>query len=171
MVELRAMYQVMVLFMLDKVTYPLTNTQITNFVLEKEYTNYFTIQQTLSSLLSSDLITAESTHNNTRYRITEEGTQTLRLLNDKISPEIKEDILSYFKEHHYELKRETSAYADYFKATGAGYQVRCQVKNLEATIIDLTLAVPTREQAQAICSNWNDAHEDVFAALMDCLLK
>ena len=35
MIELDTMYRVMILYMLNLVEYPLTNTQITNFVLEK----------------------------------------------------------------------------------------------------------------------------------------
>lgn len=171
MTELDTMYRLMILFMLDKVEYPLTNTQITNFILEKDYTTYFTVQQTLSDLLSSELITAESTHSNTRYRITEEGRQTLRFFNDKISDAIKEDILTYFREHHYDLKQETSIYADYFKASGKGYGVRCQIKEIERSIIDLTIAVDTREQAEAICGNWQEQSAEVYAMLMDMLLK
>ena len=71
MTELDTMYRVMILYMLNLVEYPLTNTQITNFVLEKEYTNYFTVQEAITSLLQTDLITAESTHNNTRYHLTD----------------------------------------------------------------------------------------------------
>lgn len=171
MTELDTMYRLMILFMLDKVEYPLTNTQITNFILEKDYTTYFTVQQTLSDLLSSELITAESTHSNTRYRITEEGRQTLRFFNDKISDAIKEDILTYFREHHYDLKQETSIYADYFKTSGKGYGVRCQIKEIERSIIDLTIAVDTREQAEAICGNWQEQSTEVYAMLMDMLLK
>lgn len=171
MTELTTMYRLMILYMLDKVEYPLTNTQITNFILEKDYTTYFTVQQTISDLLSSELITAESTHNNTRYRITEEGQQTLRFFNDKISDAIKEDILTYFQEHHYDLKQETSVYADYFKAAGKGYGVRCQIKELEQSVVDLTIHVDTREQAEAICKNWSGQCTDVYAMLMDMLLK
>lgn len=171
MTDLDTMYRIMILYMLNKLEYPLTNTQITNFILEKDYTNYFTVQQTLSGLLSSELITAESTHNNTRYRITEEGRETLRFFSDKISPGIKKDISDYFEEHHFELKEETSSYADFYKASGSGYQVRCQIRNLEETVLDLTLHVSTREQAQAVCDNWQKQKDEVFALLMDNLLK
>lgn len=171
MTELDTMYRLIILFMLDKVEYPLTNTQITNFILEKDYTTYFTVQQTFSDLLSSELITAESTHSNTRYRITEEGRQTLRFFNAKITDAIKEDILTYFREHHYDLKQETSVYADYFKAAGKGYGVRCQIKEIERSVIDLTITVDTKEQAEAICSNWSEQSTEVYALLMDMLLK
>ena len=171
MTELHTMYRVMILYMLNRLEYPLTNTQITNFILEKDYTNYFTVQQTISNLLSSGLITAESTHNNTRYHISDEGKDTQRFFSDKISPAIKQDISDYFAEHHYDLKEETSVYADYFKAAGNGYQVRCQIKNLDETILDLTLRTANREQAQAICANWKNQKDDVYALLMDQLLK
>ncbi len=171
MAELDTMYRIMILYMLDKVEYPLTNTQITNFILEKDYTNYFTVQQTLSDLLSSDLIIAESTHSNTRYRITDEGMQTLRFFEDKVSSEIKEDILTYLREHNYELKQETAVYADFFKATGSGYQVRCRIKEKETSVIDLTLTVQTRQQAEAVCANWKEESADVYALLMDTLMK
>ena len=129
MADLHTMYRVMILYMLNQVEYPLTNTQITNFILEKEYTNYFTVQEILSDLISSQLITAESTHNNTRYRITPYGQETLGFFHVKISDAIKEDIRTYFVEHDFDLKQETSVYADYYKVPGEGYAVRCRIRN------------------------------------------
>ena len=39
----------------------------------------------------------------------------------KISDAIKEDIRTYFVEHDFDLKQETSVYADYYKVPGEGY--------------------------------------------------
>lgn len=172
MADLNTLYRVIILYMLSKVKFPLTNTQITNFILEKDYTNYFTVQQTIADLLSSELITAESTHSNTRYHITEDGRKTLTLFHNKISSEIKEDISSYFKEHHYELVRETAVYADYYKVAGAdSYQVHCHIRNLEIPVLDLSLRVQTKEQARVICDNWETENDAVYALLMDMLLQ
>lgn len=51
------------------------------------------------------------------------------------------------------------------------YAVRCQVRSESTTVIDLTLSVATKEQAEAICSNWKNQNEDVYAYLMDMLLR
>ena len=171
MADLHTMYRVMILYMLNQVEYPLTNTQITNFILEKEYTNYFTVQEILSDLISSQLITAESTHNNTRYRITSYGQETLGFFHVKISDAIKEDIRTYFVEHDFDLKQETSVYADYYKVPGEGYAVRCRIRNLETDIVDLTLHVSGRQQAEAVCQNWKKNHFPIYETLMDILLK
>ena len=97
MTELDTMYRVMILYMLNLVEYPLTNTQITNFVLEKEYTNYFTVQEAITSLLQTDLITAESTHNNTRYHLTDYGRQTLDFFHTKYPMPSKKISVLIFK--------------------------------------------------------------------------
>ena len=49
--------------------------------------------------------------------------------------------------------------------------MRCQFRVHETNLIDLTLTVKTREQAQAICDNWKKQNEDVYAYLMDLPLK
>ena len=38
------LYKLMVLYMLNKVDFPLTNSQISEFILDKGYTNYFSLQ-------------------------------------------------------------------------------------------------------------------------------
>ena len=48
MADTLSLYKLIILKMLEQVEYPLTNSQITEFILDKEYTNYFTVQQALS---------------------------------------------------------------------------------------------------------------------------
>lgn len=56
MAEPNTIYKMTILAMLDQVDFPLSNTQISNFFLEQDYTDYFTVQQILSGLLDSELI-------------------------------------------------------------------------------------------------------------------
>jgi hypothetical protein len=70
-----------------------------------------------------------------------------------------------------EFKQENSILADYYKTTGQKYDVRCRVRSDDRTLIDLTLSVSTRAQAEAICNNWKEQCEEVYAYLMDMLLK
>ena len=61
MAEPFTIYKLTILNMLDKVDFPLTNTQISDFFLEQEYTDYFRVQQVLNDLADSGLIRTEST--------------------------------------------------------------------------------------------------------------
>lgn len=45
MAEPFTLYKLIILYMLDRVDFPLTNSQISSFLLDRGYTNYFTLQQ------------------------------------------------------------------------------------------------------------------------------
>lgn len=171
MAEPNTLYKLIILYMLEKVDFPLTNTQISNFFLEKEYTDYFTVQQVLHDLINSDLIRSESTHSNTQYLATTAGKETLKYFQDKVSDSIREDVLSYFSDKKLELKQENSTLADYYKTTDNGYDVRCRIQERGKSLLDLTLHVKTKEQAEAICHSWSDTNTEIYALLMDHLLK
>lgn len=157
--------------MLDKVDFPLSNTQLTNFFLEQEYTDYFRVQQVISDLLDAELIRTESTHNNTHYYITAAGKETLNLLKEKISDAIERDIIQYFEANKLELRNDNSIIADYYRTPNHDFAVRCQYRQRDTNLIDLTLTVQTKEQAEAICNNWKKQNEDVYCYLMDILMK
>lgn len=97
MAEPITIYKLTILNMLDKVDFPLTNTQISNFFLEQDYTDYFRVQQVLSDLEDASLIHAESTHSNTQYTITAAGKETLGFFKDKITPAIERDTTAFLE--------------------------------------------------------------------------
>ena len=77
MAETYTLYKLIVLYMLDKVDFPLTTSQISEFILDKGYTSYFRLQETLSELTDSGLLKVETTHNRTLYHLTENGAETI----------------------------------------------------------------------------------------------
>lgn len=171
MADALTQYKLIILYMMDKVDAPLTNTQISNFILEKEYTTYFTLQQAISELDAAGLVRTESTHNNTYYRLTPSGRETLFFFLDKISDAIKQDVISYCEDNQMELKQDIHVLANYYKTDGQKYAARCQIKEREQPLIDLTIRAASKEQAEAICENWKRQNEEVYIYLMDLLLK
>ena len=71
------LYKLIVLYMLDRVTFPLTTAQISEFILEKEYTNFLTLQTAISELTETGLAESRTLLNRTQLQITEEGRNTL----------------------------------------------------------------------------------------------
>ncbi len=171
MAEPFTIYKLTILNMLDKVDFPLTSTQISGFFLDQEYTDYFRVQQVLRDLTDADLIRSEPTHNNTRYFITAAGKKTLEVFRDKITDAIEQDIIAFFGRNQMELRATNSVIADYYRTPDHRYAVRCQYRERNADLIDLTLTVRKKEQAEAICSNWKKQNGDVYAYLMDILMK
>ena len=71
MADTLSLYKLIILKMLEQVEYPLTNSQITEFILDKEYTNYFTVQQALSEMDETGLVNVTTKRNNSLYHITD----------------------------------------------------------------------------------------------------
>ena len=111
MAEPFTIYKLTILNMLDKAGFPLTNTQISNFFLEKEYTDYFRVQEVIGDLVNADLINFESTHSNTQYTLTAAGKETLGFFKDKITDGIESDVKSFFTDNKLEFRQENSILA------------------------------------------------------------
>ena len=170
MAEAYKLYKLIILYMLDKVDFPLTNSQISEFILNEGYTNYFTVQQTISELVESGFVHEESTHNRTFYHLTDDGAQTLKFFKNDISTAIQNDIDTFLTQKKYELKNEVSVKSDYYQNSNGDYSVRCQVFEQGSSLIDLTVTAPTEAEAQTMSNNWTKKNQEVYAAIMAKLL-
>ena len=78
---------------------------------------------------------------------------------------------SELEDNQVELKQEIQILADFYKTTTQGFAAHCQIKERSVPLIDLTIQAGSREQAEAICQNWKKQNEEVYAYLMDLLLR
>ncbi|HIY63074.1 MAG TPA: DUF4364 family protein [Candidatus Mediterraneibacter stercoripullorum] len=170
MAETYTLYKLIILYMLDKVDFPLTTSQISEFILDKGYTSYFKLQETLSELTESGLLRVETTHNRTLFHLTESGAETIHFFSNKISPAIRQDIDDFLKEKKYDLKEEVSVKADYYLTTNREFEVHCQIVENGFSLIDLKLTVPTEKEAETIASTWDLRSQEIYASLLSELL-
>lgn len=171
MADLKALYRLIILYLLDRSEVPVTGTQITSFILEKGYTDYFTVQSSLKDLAASGLIIADSKPNNTIYRITNEGKDTLGMLGARISDSIKRDVNDFLNSGKKENQNESELSAEYFKNPDGRYSVRCQIVSGGHSVLDLTIEVTHEAEAVTICRNWREQHLEVYADLIELLLQ
>ena len=165
------LYKLMTLYMLNKVNFPLTNTQISGFFLDKEYASYFVFQQVISELLDSKLITSEVVRNTSYYRITDDGIETIELFTSKIPVAIIDDIDIFLIDNKYELRNQVGTLADYYKSTNQDYVVNCQIKEGHSTLIDLSISVPSEDVAENMCNNWQNMSQELYETIMKMLMK
>ena len=152
--------------MLDRVKFPITTAQISNYILEKEYTNFLTLQQVISELTEANLIDARTVGNRTHLNITEEGRETLHFFENRINDAIKTEINQYFQENEFTLRDEVSVLGDYYKATSGEYEAHLVAKDRDTNLVELTLSVPTKEVAQSICDNWHKKNQEIYQYLI-----
>lgn len=166
--EALTLYKMMVLYMLELVDHPLTNTQISDFMLGKDYTDYFTLQRVISELTENGLMGHNSVRNTTYYSITDAGSDTLKLFIDNLSDTIKDDISTYLTENEHKLKNQLSIRSDYSVNNKGENSVNLKLIDFDGSVLlDLSLAVPGEERAREICDEWREKSDEVYDYLMN----
>lgn len=168
--DVQTLYKLIVLSMLDKVDFALTNSQISAFILEEQYTDYFTVQETLSNMLESGLIEAKTIRNSTHYSMTVSGKETLEYFGNDVSDGIKSDIEEYFKKNKLQMRNENAVIADYYRTKNNEFTAQLQVKERDAMLVEVELTVPFEQQAIVLCDNWKKKSQQIYSYLIKELM-
>ena len=160
-----------VLYMLKRCDVTLSKSQIYDFILEKEYTTFLTLQEVFSELASSNLITEKTMANRTYLEITDEGSQTLEFFGNRINPAIKEQIDDYLKENSMKLRNDSSILGDYRKVGENEYTVQLLAKENGQNLIDIRVPVPTEEIAQHMIDNWQEKNTEIYQYIFSKLME
>lgn len=114
MAEPFTIYKLMVLYMAQHSRKELTNSQISEFVLDRDYTDYFHLQQVLSELVETGLLRRRTVSNSSHYELTDEGSKTLSYFENDLSQDIRNEIEEFLKDYGYEMPERILTPADYY---------------------------------------------------------
>ena len=164
------LYKLIILYMLERVDFPLTNSHLTQFIIDEGYTNYFNVQQSLSELNDQELIRTSSIRNISQYAITDAGRETLSFFENKLSDAIKQDIEDFFSKNKIALRNEFSINADYIPELNGEFTVHCFIKERSTTLFSVTMNVLSEENAMKMCQNWRENSNDIYKYISKKLL-
>ena len=163
-------YKLIILYMLRNSSSPITNSEISEFILDREYTNYFHLQQALSELEETELIEKRTISNTSYYSLTEDGKNTLTYFENDISQAIRTEVLQYLAVRGASTRNQVKAPADYYINNQGEYVVHLQLLQKGSSVIDLSLAAPSLSAAKAICKQWPKKYEEIYDKIMEGLL-
>lgn len=161
--------KLLLLYIFDNVQLPLSNTLITEIVLENNLLNYFQLQQYLSELVDSGFLRLEKENKKQLYNLNPTGKNVLRYFENRISNSKKEILKSYLKSRSEILKKEVEITADYFPGDDNDYTITCKITENSSTIIELKLKADSNDKAKAICSKWKADPYKIYNSIMDSL--
>ena len=168
--EAFTLYKLIILYMLDQAGMSLTNAQISDFILEMGYTNYFNIQSAITALEENKFISMETIRNSTHVHLTDEGKAVLGYCINDISDAIKKDVEVYLEKNRAEIMEETLVLADYFEVAPHEYTARCIVKDGTSNVVEINLNVASEESASTICAKWKEKSQEIYAYVIRQLL-
>ena len=160
--------KLIILYLIEKIEIPLSNSEICQFALEKNLMDYFSVQQYLSELVDSGLLEMSSENNSTRYTITPDGEDTLNYFIKHISNYAKTVINTYASENSKRIRAEYAITANYFQEMNNEYTVKCGVYDGDGTtsLMEISVNVATKDQARTICRNWKNHVAELYGNIL-----
>ena len=164
--------RLMILYLLDQIDLPLSRSHITDYFLQAELLDYYTLQQSLSDMVSGGYLDATTDNNTTRYTLTDEGLQTLEYFEKHIPPSVRNKITRYIKENLKDIKRSFENTATFFpNSDNSEFLVKCGVYEEGRVLMELSISVDTREQARLIQNNWKSGAKTLYGDIIRTLAK
>ncbi len=169
--ETLAEKKALILYILDKVSEPISNNALLKLVIAIDNMNYFYFQQFLLDLLENKYIISYTQDNESLYELTEEGKNALSLVKDIIPGITKFRVDNNLKETLGEFKNEVSVSSDFIPHSENDYSVKCKIVENNQILFELQVFAGSREQAKAISDNWNNNAEELYPKILEILTK
>lgn len=164
-----AQNKLLLLYLINNSDKSLSNNDITEFMLEKNYMNYFLVQQFLSELLDSDLVEVEGDKDKEVYSITKKGIIALSYFEDRILDEFKNDVNLRFAKSVKEQKIETEVVSEFYLKENNQYVVNLKLVENEDILFSMYLDVSNEKQAKKIAVNWKENTDQIYLNIINTL--
>ncbi|MFA5522906.1 MAG: DUF4364 family protein [Tissierellales bacterium] len=165
-----AQYKLLILYILDNAEIPMNNSDITQFLLENNYMNYFLAQQFISELVSSKFIEFSTKDGQEYYHLSNAGRDTLSFFNDRIPQTLKGEVDKRYQKKKEEMVKESQIIGNYFKKGESEYIVNLKVIEKDTNLFSMSLNVVSNKQAKMICNNWNENPNEIYKKIIDLLI-
>lgn len=163
--ESRKLYKLIILYFLSLTKQPMSNAIISDFILTNNYTDYFSIQETLANLLEDDMIESEQTHATSYYKIKPAGQEILTFFGKQLPDSTKAQIKKYLTENRVSIVENTSIHTDYTHIKNKEYIARCSIVERGSVLLEVSLNLPTEEEAIQVCKNFKKKNEKIYSLL------
>lgn len=165
-----AQNKLLLLYILKTASYSFTKEELTEFILEKDYMNYFLIQQYILELLQSGFIKVDN-GNEDKFILLEKGSLALDYFESKVPGTLKEELAEIFQKEEKIKKQETQVVSEYFEKENNQFNVNLKLVENNDTLFSLYLNVATLEQAEGICKIWKNEPDSIYQGIINMFIK
>lgn len=163
--------KLIVLYLLSEIKMPLSLSQITHIILERGYTDYFSMQQYLNELVGAKLINKTTENNVSCFDISEKGSQTLEFFSSRIPTTIRTELDAFIQSNWRQLRNQLDVSAEYIPTKEHEYIVCCKVTENHSPLMELNFSVGSKKQAIEMCENWKNNSSQLYSEILNILSK
>lgn len=163
--------KVLLLYILDKSPFYLNKYEITELILEKNYLDYFSCQQYLSELISTDFIELINIDDKMQYRLLKKGHITLKHFSNRIPDKVRIDFETKFNSLKIQKKKENQVLSEYFQRDDGQFTVNLRLVENDINLFSLYLTVSTKKQAELISNSWKEKTNSIYSETIKLLIE
>ncbi len=161
--------KVLILYILNKLTKPITNNELYRLITVTNNMNYFYFQQFLFDLIESKDVSSYKEEETSLYHITEKGKNTLSLTSDMLPGIIKLNVDTKMKSELEQINEEASITSEFIPQSENDFTVICRITENHKTVFELKTFAGSRKQAQAISDNWVKNATKIYPKILDII--
>jgi predicted transcriptional regulator len=161
--------KLLILYILGNISHPISNSSLTEIILENNLLNYFHLQQYLGELVDSGFIDFTKEEKRQIYSLSIKGKKVLEYFQNRITDSKKSMVDSYLQSHREAIDKNVDISASYNRSDDGGYVVSCKISENGVCVIDLKLNTESSDNAAKVCSNWNSNASQMYKKIINVL--
>ena len=169
--EKLAMNKLIILYVMKKVDYPLSNAQILRLLYDIEGFNYYYFQHILSDLIEQKYVINYQQEDEWLYEITAEGINVFELTENMLPGITKYKIDAIINSIIKEVKNDTAVTAEYIPEGNKAYITKCKITEAHRTLFEINVFCSTQDQAKLIAENWKKNANTIYPSFIELLTK
>ncbi len=167
--EILAENKVLLLYILNKLDKPIDNDNLLKLTLSVKEMNYFYFQQFLLDLLENNYIIGYTEDDETMYKITDLGKETLSLTEDILPGIIKLQIDNFLNEEVDEAQYKDHAISEFTPKNEHEFIVNCKLVKNNVPIFEIKLQANSSKEAKHMAEKWENNYNDIYPIIKDIL--
>ncbi len=164
-----AQNKLLILYIIKKASYDFSKEALTEFILSKDYMNYFLFQQYMLELSESHFIEIDNSYEE-NILLLEKGDLALDLFETKVPQALKDELDEVFKVEEAVKKKESQIVSEYFEKENNQYTVNLKLIENEETLFSLYLNVASASQAESICNTWKADPDKIYQGIVNMFI-
>lgn len=149
----------------------ITKEQLYRAMVENELMSYFDFESCMHELEEDAFILAVPRAFGQGYRVSVRGADVLDQFVESLPVSLRERLGRYAREIMDEMRLETQIVSEMEELAGGGYLVKLRALEKNASVMELSMRVATRDMAQRMRQNWESGSEGIYQVLLEKLLK
>lgn len=164
-------HKLLILYFMSSINSSINSMDITNFLIENNYTDYLTAQQYFAELSEQGLINLYQNDKKVFYKINEKGLQTLELFNNRLSSGNRNVVDTYLKDFQDLSTNTLHATFDYDIIDDDVYNIKCSISKDKKTLYNLEIPNVSKVKLDKIKDKWETNKLSIMKYLKDNLIN